>query len=121
MKVRVLPTGAGRRVRLEFHNDGPDTEYLVRSRVFLASPDGNFFDFDQPVRYLGVQVKRLPYAPEDLVSCEPGAVLETTIDLDDLYDFASTNGDVRVRYLTSHPLSDRDGVTMVASDWVRLG
>lgn len=88
---------------LTFFNDTPNPTGLAKARVGLAAADGDYFEFDPPVPYRGITVKRGPYSPDELVVLQPGERLTGSCQLADLYDFTwvPTGGLVRYRATVS--------------------
>jgi peptidyl-Lys metalloendopeptidase len=85
------------------------TQYLLKWQTPFGAIEAPLFEVTrdgQPVRYLGVQIKRAAPVPADYVALKPGASRSVRIELSALYDMAIT-GAYSVRW--------RDGATQLFS------
>jgi hypothetical protein len=126
MRAEIRPvSGADRCVRFRFIGDTSTPQWLARPRSFVGRrPDGDYLEFDPPVDYLGIEVKRRPYREHEMLPVEPGATVESDdVDLSELYELPEGT-DVRVRYVGYHPLAGPEAgggpFEPVFSEWVTL-
>jgi hypothetical protein len=110
--------GPGVLVELTFTNDTDADVWLARPRIETERMEGDFFEFmpQHNCRYLGIQVKRRGYSPDQVAVLRPGGTLSAIVDLDVLYDLPASSG-VTVRYCAYHPT---ERPTDVCSGWVEL-
>jgi hypothetical protein len=108
-------------VRMRFTNISPEVEYLAVPRVDQQQMDGSYFQFrPEPPAYLGIQVKRAPYARDELLEVAPGETIEREVNLAELYDFTATQPE-QVRYRAMHPTNKAGAPDVIASEWTPLG
>jgi peptidyl-Lys metalloendopeptidase len=87
-------------VRVTLTNTAATAQHVLRWRTVEAGVEAPLFEVrrdGQPVRYLGVDIKRLPPGPADYIRLEPGAALVRTVELSSLYEMHIT-GAYTVRY-----------------------
>lgn len=86
-------------------NDGADVLRVLAWNTpedGLTSPLFSVTRNGQPVRYLGIVMKRPSPAEDDYLAIAPGGTLEYDVDLSRWYSFAES-GDYEVSYLTASP------------------
>jgi hypothetical protein len=125
MRVHLYITDETKmKARIRLHNNTQWTEYLYLPRLF---PEGhtlnNHFQFEprENVTYVGPEVKRKPFAEEDLITLLPAEIFITDeIDLKAFY-LISDRKKLKVRYRAFHPLNGfGKGDHMVESAWENL-
>ena len=87
-------------VRVTLTNTSGLAQHVLRWRTPLDGVQSSLFDIrrdGQPVRYLGVEIKRPAPRPADFVPIEPGASVTQTVELSALYEMHIT-GAYTVRY-----------------------
>jgi len=90
-------------VRVTLHNPGSTPQYVLRWHTPVAGVEAPLFEVlrdGQPVRYLGIQVKRRAPGPGDYLRLDPGATLSSTVELSALYEMNVT-GPYQLRYRTA--------------------
>ena len=121
MKVELSTNRPGaHQIIITFVNDDSDTAYVAKARAFLTAPDGDYLEFDPPAPYLGVTMKRKPYAADELVAIGPGESASATLDVTTLYDVSTGPRASRVRYCASQPLAGTELMSWIESDWIEL-
>lgn len=90
VRVTLLNTSATPQFLLKWHTPAGG----VAAPLFEVLRDG------QPVRYLGIKVKRAAPGPDDYLRLEPGASLSSTVELSALYEMNVT-GPYQLRYRTA--------------------
>lgn len=110
-------------IHLTFKNESlSKTFHLPASRTGMSLEifDGNYFEFNKPVSFLGPQVKRPPYSEKELITLKPEETIITDrFRLDDFYDLSSTELPFQVRYKASTTLFPPEQI-MLASPWVNF-
>lgn len=115
-----LANTSGPLVEVTFVNEAEEHQYLALPRIEPDNMDGSYFEFLPPaVPFLGIQVKRRPYAAEELLELSPGESLSRTYNLGTLYDLTSV-APTRVRYRATHPTSGLGKPALLESHWLAL-
>ncbi len=104
-------------VTVEFVNDTEHAQFLAEPRVEPAHFDGDHFQVEPWAPYLGVQVKRTPYRPDEMLTLEPGASLSRVVNLAEMYDLSRLTS-AKVRYLAFHPVNGHDDMMVLTSPWL---
>ncbi len=90
-------------VRVTLLNTSPTAQFLLKWHTPAGAVEAPLFEVlrdGQPVRYLGMVVKRAAPGPDDYLRLEPGASLSSTVELSALYEMNVT-GPYRLRFRTS--------------------
>lgn len=90
-------------VRVTLHNSSAAPQFLLKWHTPVAGVQAPLFEVlrnGQPVRYLGIKVKRPAPGPDDYLRLEPGASLTSTVELSALYEMSVT-GPYQLRYRTA--------------------
>ena len=90
VRVTLRNTSATPQLLLKWHTPVEG----VQAPLFEVQRDG------QPVRYLGIKAKRAAPTPGDYLRLEPGASIDTTVELSALYEMSVT-GAYTLRYRTA--------------------
>jgi hypothetical protein len=121
MRVDLKLVNPSRRVvEISFTNDARHAAFLAKPRTFAVAPDGNYFEIDPRVAYLGIVTKRAPYTQHELLRLDAGASVTYALDLNELYDLGDTRDDRRIRYCAAQPLDGSAKMTLLHSQWVAL-
>jgi hypothetical protein len=119
VKVQLdRPHPSERIVSITFSNDQREPQYIAKSRSFEREPDGNYFDIEPHAAYLGIAVKRLPYAGDEMLIIDPGKELTFEANLDEWYDLGPATGNRRIRYSAAQPIDGSPRMIVVESDWI---
>ncbi|QOY93602.1 peptidase M35 [Massilia sp. UMI-21] len=92
-------------VRVTLLNNSGTPQFLLKWHTPVAGIEAPLFEVQrdgQPVRYLGIKVKRPAPGPDDYLRLEPGASVSSTVELSALYDMNVT-GPYQLRYRTASP------------------
>lgn len=110
-------------VHLVLTNESTDKVFHVPSeRIGIQGRklSGNYFEFNEPVPFLGTLTKREPYLQEELIGLLPQESITTDFfDLHELYDLSSVSSALQFRYKASTTLFPPEQM-MIASQWVIL-
>ncbi len=90
-------------VRVTLQNTSATPQYLLKWHTPAGGIEAPLFEVlrdGQPVRYLGIKVKRAAPGPGDYLKLEPGAALSSTVELSSLYEMNVT-GPYQLRYRTA--------------------
>ncbi|MCC2957035.1 peptidase M35 [Massilia sp. IC2-477] len=90
-------------VRVTLLNNSAAPQFLLKWHTPAGAIEAPLFEVlrdGQPVRYLGIKVKRAAPGPGDYLRLEPGASLSSTVELSALYEMNVT-GPYQLRYRTA--------------------
>jgi hypothetical protein len=119
VQVRQLHLGS-RFVLVTFTNDQTVPQWIAKQRSFAETSDGSYFDIEPQAKYLGIQVKRIPYKPEEMLVIDPGKTLAFEVDIDELYDLGPVNSARKLRYSAYQPVEGTAQMVPISSDWISL-
>lgn len=90
-------------VRVTLRNGSAEPRFLLKWHTPVEGVEAPLFEVlrdGQPVRYLGIKVKRRAPGPGDYLRLAPGASLTSTVELSALYEMNVT-GPYQLRYRTA--------------------